>query len=83
MDVNKLVDDRNSELEDSRRRETNITLFDLPEHKFPSGQENKDADGQDFNQLCTCLGVETPNMINWFRLGRKTPKDDTSENSTR
>lgn len=73
-DVNRLVDERNSELEDRRRRETNITLFNLSEHNFPSGQENKDADGQDFSQLCTCLGVETPNMITWFRLGRKTPE---------
>ena len=29
------------------------------------------ADEADVNQLCTCLGLETPKMITWFRLGRK------------
>ena len=59
--------ERNNELEDRRRKETNITLFNLPEHNFPSGQEDKEADGEDCNKLCTCLGVEIPNMIKWFR----------------
>ena len=72
-DVNKLVDARNSELEDRRRRESNITLFNLQEHTFPSGQENKTADAEDFQHLCTCLGIDTPNMVTWFRLGKKVP----------
>ena len=71
--INKLVDARNNELEDRRRRETNITLFNLPEHNLPTGQDNKMADEADVNQLCTCLGLETPKMITWFRLGRKAP----------
>ena len=72
-DINKLVDARNSELEDRRRRETNITLFNLREHNLPTGQDNKAADAEDFAQLCACLGLETPSMITWFRLGKKAP----------
>ena len=72
-DVNKLVDARNSELEDRRRRESNITLFNLREHNFPTGQENKTADAEGFQHLCSCLGIDTPNMVTWFRLGKKAP----------
>lgn len=72
-DINNLVDARNNELEDRRRRENNITLFNLQEHNFPTGQENKATDAEDFRQLCTSLGIDPPNMITWFRLGKKTP----------
>ena len=72
-DVNKLVDARNNELDDRRRRECNIALFNLPEHNLPTGQDNKTADGEDFKQLCLCLGLELPNMVTWFRLGKKAP----------
>lgn len=70
-DISKLVDARHSELEDRRRRETNITIFNLIEHNFPTGNENKKADEEDFNVLCSSLGVETPGFTNCFRLGRK------------
>lgn len=71
-DISKLVDARHSELEDRKRRETNITIFNLPEHNFTTGSENKKADEQDFNMLCSSLGLETPSFSNCFRLGRKT-----------
>ena len=72
-DINKIVDARNNELEDRSRRETNITLFNLPEHNLPTGQDNKMANEADVNQLCICIWLETPKMITWFRLGRKAP----------
>lgn len=71
-DINKLVDTRHSELEDRKRRETNITIFNLTEHNFATGSENKMADEQDFNLLCSSLGIETQSFSNCFRLGRKT-----------
>ena len=40
-DVNELVDARNSELEDRRRRESNITLFNLQEPLFPQDRKIK------------------------------------------
>ena len=72
-DINKLVDARNNELEDMRRRETNITLFNLPEQNLITDHDNKMAEEADVNRLCTCLGLETPKMITWFRLGKKAP----------
>ena len=70
--INELVDARHSELEDRKRRETNITIFNLTDHNFATGSENKLADEQDFNLLCSSLGLETPGFTNCFRLGRKT-----------
>ena len=67
-----LVDARHSKLEDRKRRETNITIFNLTEHNFATGSENILADEQDFNLLCSSLGLETPGFNNCFRLGRKT-----------
>ena len=46
-DINELVDARNNELEDRRRQESNITVFNLPEHNFSTGQDNKMADEAD------------------------------------
>ena len=70
-DINKLVDARNNELEDIRRRETNITLFNVPEQNLITDHDNKMAEEADVNRLCICLGLETPKMIIWFRLGKK------------
>ena len=36
-DINKVVDTRNRELEDRKRREMNITIFNLLEHDSDSG----------------------------------------------
>ena len=43
-DINKIVDSRQGEIEDKKRREMNIVAFNLPEHNFPQGALYKNAD---------------------------------------
>ena len=50
-DINNLVDSRHAELEDRKRRETNIVLFNLPEHNFSVGLTNKHADETDIREI--------------------------------
>lgn len=40
-DIDRLVDTRNKELEDRKRREMNITIFNLEEHNYENGITNK------------------------------------------
>lgn len=70
-DINKLVDTRHVELEERKRRETNIVLFNLPEHNSPVGLTNKHADERDVNEISRYLGQESLNVITLFRLGKK------------
>ena len=60
------------ELKDRKRRETNIVVFNLPEHNFTVGLENKHADEADIRNINTCLGQEILNIVTLFRLGRRT-----------
>ena len=39
--LNKLVDTRTREIEDRKRRDHNLVLFNLPEHRSQSGEEKK------------------------------------------
>ena len=52
-DINKLVDSRNKELEDRRKRELNLTIFSLPEYIYPTGAENKAKDELDVKYIST------------------------------
>ena len=70
-DINKLVDTRHVELEERKRRETNIVLFNLPEHNSPVGLTNKHADERDVKEISRYLGQESLNVITLFRLGKK------------
>ena len=36
-----LVDSRTKELEDRKRRDTNLIIFNVPEHRLPRGEDNK------------------------------------------
>ena len=56
--------------QDRKRRELNITVFNLPEHNNRSGQDNKE-DELDFSSICTDLGLSNVNITVSFRLGRK------------
>ena len=50
-DVNKLVDQRNKELEDRKRREMNLVIFNLNENTHESGHVNKQRDDEDFRNI--------------------------------
>ncbi|MEW8545300.1 MAG: hypothetical protein AB2693_17395, partial [Candidatus Thiodiazotropha sp.] len=70
-DVDRLVDSRNKELEERKRRELNITLFNLPEHSNSNGNDNKREDERDFTKISSELGLDNVNIVTSFRLGRK------------
>lgn len=70
-DINKTVDTRYGELEERKRRETNIVLFNLPEHNSSVGLTNKHADETDVKEISRCLGQESLNVVTLFRLGKK------------
>lgn len=42
--ITKIVDNRTKELEERRRRELNIVVFNLEEGRKKTGKENKDFD---------------------------------------
>ena len=67
-----LVDSRCRELEDRKRRELNITVFNLPEHNKGIGQENRIQDECDISDICTDLGLVNVQMSLSIRLGKKT-----------
>lgn len=70
-DINTVVDKRTRELEDRKRRENNITLFNLPEHNFENVVESKKADEDAIKEISSCLGLENLNISAFFRLGAK------------
>ena len=71
-DVNQLVDSRNRELEDRRRREQNVTIFNMPEHTAREGQTNKDLDEADVQNISSSLGLANIS-INYIQTGEKEP----------
>ena len=70
-DINTLVDNRSRELEDRKRRELNITLFNLKEHNNAAGIDYKREDEEDFVNICSCLGLNNVQLTTTFRLGKK------------
>ena len=72
-DINGLVDSKNSELEDRRRRELNLTVFNLPEHNNPLGSDNKREDVADMKFIGNKLGIQDMNIVICIRLGKKLP----------
>ena len=72
-DICTVVDKRSSELEDRKRRETNLTIFNLKEHNHETGADNKRADEEDVLEISSGLGLENLNIIALFRLGKKDP----------
>ena len=67
--LDKLVDARTKEIEDRKRREGNLVLFNLPENRSPRGEENKKYDEENFRELSHSLDLENPQEQICFRLG--------------
>ena len=73
-DPENLVDAaRTKELDDRRRRDCNLVLFNLPEHRSQNTKENKKGDEEDVKSLCSSLGLENVEFAAQFRLGRRNP----------
>ena len=73
-DTDSLMVKRNREPEDRKRRELNITVFNLTEHNNPSSLENKRQDEEDVIRICANIEVEEVQIEIKCRLRRK---DDT------
>ena len=67
-----LVDSRTKELEDRKRCDTNLIIFNVPEHRLPRGEDNKIKDIEDTQNLSSSLGLENLHIAHCFRLGKKT-----------
>lgn len=69
-DIDKLVDNRDRELEDRRRMDHNIVCFNLLEHNSPIGTENKEKDESDVSAIASQLGLQNFSITSAFRLGK-------------
>ena len=67
QDIHKVVDSRNKELEDRKRRELNLTIFNLKEHSHDVGRDNKTADEQDIIAISASLGLDNLNITTSYR----------------
>ena len=72
--MNQLVDPRSKAVGDRRRRELNITIFNLHEHSSQDGSLNKARDEEDIAFISSKLGLEHISIKTSFRLGGKIPQ---------
>lgn len=52
-DIETVVDTRTAELEDGKRRDHNLTVFNLPENTSSNNTENKLQDEEDIRSICS------------------------------
>ena len=72
-DINDMADVRTKEMEERKRRENNLVLFNLSERREASEIDNKRKDEENVRSLCASLGLENVNVSTTFRLGKKFP----------
>ena len=70
-DMDKVVDSRVKELEDHKRRDFNVLLFNMPEAVRNSPEEHKASDEESIKRLCTHLGLDNLRVQIQFRLGKQ------------
>ena len=71
--LNRLVDARTRELEDKKRSDNNIVLFNVAEHRSLNGVENKRNDEASIKDISSNLGLDNPKIQLCFRLGKFNP----------
>lgn len=69
-DIEKVIDGRVRELDDRRRRNTNIIIFNIPEKTRGDGQQKKKEDEDDIRLLTSKIGIADLELITHFRLGK-------------
>ena len=77
-DLNRLVDARTRELEDRKRSDNNIVLFNVAEHRSQNGVENKRNDEASIKDINSKLGLDNPQIQLCFRLGKFNPTSNRS-----
>lgn len=71
--VRQLVDERNKEMDDRRRRETNLIFFNIPEQLTQIVEDENKQDEADMRTFCRELGLEDIDINVIYRLGKKVP----------
>lgn len=66
-----LVDKRTKEIEERKRRDNNLVIFNVPEHSHAEAEFNKRADSEDVRELSSALGLDNLQIKALFRLGQK------------
>ena len=65
-DVDKLVDKRDREMEDRRRRDQNVVFFNSKEHSNSQGVENRNADEIEVVVAQTKPQKSSPSELLWW-----------------
>ena len=71
--ITKTADARIKEMDDRRRRELNIVVFNLPEGTSAIGAINKEHDENNVRLIAENLGLENLQIETSYRLGKKIP----------
>ena len=70
--ISSMVDAKVKEIDDRRRREMNIVIFNLQEGASASGTENKEYDENNIKIIAADLGLENLEIETSYRLGKKS-----------
>ena len=65
-----LVDSITKELDDRKRRDVNLDLYNVPEHHHPKEEDNKRGDIEYIQRLSSSLGLDNLQITACFRLGK-------------
>ena len=69
--IDRLVDNNNRELEDRKRRDLKIKMYNLEEHDHDNGIDSKEEDENDVRQISRRLLIENIEIVTRYRLRRK------------
>ncbi|XP_060574693.1 uncharacterized protein LOC132732313 [Ruditapes philippinarum] len=73
----RMIQARTNEMDDRRRRELNIVVFNLPEGGDKTGKENKKYDEDNLCEIAKDIGLDNIEIETSYRLGKKK---DTEKN---
>jgi len=82
-DIKKMVESRTKEMDDRRRRELNIIVFNMPEGTNPRGTINKEKDEETLSEIVDALGVPDLQIETSYRLGKKPDQNPTNPTNPR
>lgn len=75
--ISKIVDSKTREIEDRRRKEMNIVVFNLPEGTSSYNEVNRERDHSEIKYIASQVGIDDLKIESSYRLGRKprTPSE--------
>lgn len=72
-EIGELVDARCKEMDDRRRRELNVIVYNLPEAYNENNIRNKQEDETAIHKISTNLGIDNLQVETLYRLGKQKP----------